>query len=230
MSPPASFHVTPGPGPQLGRGSSRCLGPRAGLSARQAADERPSVVRVVNGVEGATEGQQVTVVDPAVFELAAQAAEHTGPVLPSGRNRRGDLDAPFHDPDGGQAGGGRPGLLPGSLPARPRAPLRESPRGLDGDRTCAPPACSCGQPPRRRRGAILRRRGCAGVIGGSCARERPRAARRRLTLACPLVASAHAADGPDDCAARCHPDASRRIDGGRCMSCVPCDLYRCLWR
>lgn len=77
-------------------------GLRPGLSARQAADEGPSVVRAVYGVERGTEGEQVPVVDPAVLELPGQVGEQTGPVLPSGRNRRGDLDTPLDDPDGGQ--------------------------------------------------------------------------------------------------------------------------------
>jgi hypothetical protein len=77
-------------------------GPRPGLSARQAADERPSVVRAVKGVERDTEGEQVPVVDPAVLELTGQVGEQTGPVLPSGRNRRGDLNTPLDDPDSGQ--------------------------------------------------------------------------------------------------------------------------------
>ncbi|MCU1668492.1 MAG: hypothetical protein JWP40_1419 [Blastococcus sp.] len=221
MSPAGFFPRHPsahGPGPPLAWDRA---GTRSGSSACQAADEWPSVVHVVNGIECLSEGERVTVVDPAVLELTDQVAEHTVPVLPSGRDRRGDLDAPLDDPDGGQALGGRPGLLPRSLPARPRAPLREPPGGLDGDRTCAPAARSCGRPPRRRPGALLRRWGCAGFGGGGCARPRSRATRRPLALACPPVASAHAADGPDACAAPCHPDPSRRIDGGRCMRCSP---------
>ena len=56
--------------------------------------------------------------------------------------------------------------------------------------------------------------------GGPSARRRSRATRRRLRPVCALAAFAHAADGPDGCSAPCHPDPSRRIDGGRCMRCV----------
>jgi hypothetical protein len=59
-------------------------------------------VRAVYGVERDTEGEQVPVADPAVLELTSQVREQTGPVLPSGRNRCGDLDTPLDDPDGGQ--------------------------------------------------------------------------------------------------------------------------------
>jgi hypothetical protein len=193
MSSQSSFDVTPGrhrPALRVERVGAAVGG--RGLSARQTADERTSVVRVVYCVEGAGQGEQVTVVDPAVLELMGQVGEHAWPVLPSGSDRRGDLNTPLDDPDGRQPGRGRAGLLPGSLPARRRAPLREPPRSLDGDRTCAPSARSHGQPPRRLHGALLRRWGYTGFIGGCCARQWSRAAPRRLALACPLVASAHA--------------------------------------
>ena len=72
---------------------------------------------LVDGVERDREGEQVAVVDAAVLELPGEVAEQAGPVLAFGRDRRGDLHASLDDPDRGQAGRGRPGLLPGSLPA-----------------------------------------------------------------------------------------------------------------
>src|SRR4051794_11374102 len=112
--------------------------------------------RLVDGVERDREGEQVTVVDPAVLELPGEVTEKTGPVLPFGRDRRGDLHAPLDDPHGGQAGGGRPGLLPGSLPAGWRAPLRKSTRRLDRDCAAAPAAHRGGQPPGLHRRTDLR--------------------------------------------------------------------------
>src|SRR3954451_16102997 len=102
MSPPWPFHVTPvaqRAGSAATCGSSRSRGPRAGLPARQATDERPSAIRVVNGVECVSEGEQVAVVDPAVLDLAGQVAENAGPVLSPRRDRRGDLHSPLDDSD-----------------------------------------------------------------------------------------------------------------------------------
>src|SRR3954447_15465415 len=76
--------------------------------------------RLMDGVERDRKGQQVTVVDSAVLELPSEVTEQAGPVLTLGRDRRGDLHASLDHPDRGQAGRGRPGLLPSSLPAGQR--------------------------------------------------------------------------------------------------------------
>src|SRR3954454_6399298 len=100
---------------------------------------RPSATEhLVDDIEGAGQGEQVAVVDPAVLDLPGEVTEQAGPVLALGRDRRGDLHAPLDDLDSGPARRGRPGLLPWSLPTGRRTPFRESSRRLQGDRSAAP--------------------------------------------------------------------------------------------
>lgn len=84
------------------------------------------------------QGRQVAVVVGASFHLARQSADVLSPVPPSWRLRLLDdvhdlvvLDGAIDDLDGGQSGLRRAPLLPGSLPAARRAPLRGSASGLD---------------------------------------------------------------------------------------------------
>src|SRR4051812_29395455 len=87
-----------------------------------------------DAVERDREGEQIAAVDAAVVELACEVAEQPRPVLAPGSHRHRYLDSSLNDLNSGPAGGGRPGLLPGPLPAGRRTPLRKSTRRLDGDR------------------------------------------------------------------------------------------------
>lgn len=91
--------------------------------------------------------RQVTVVVRASFHLTRQSADVLSPVPPGRRLRVLDdvhdivvLDGAIDDLDGSQAGLRRAPLLPGSLPAARRAPLRGSASGLDPESPAAPAA------------------------------------------------------------------------------------------
>src|SRR3954468_2592156 len=120
--------------------------------------------RLVDGIEPNREGQQVAVVNPAVVELAYELAEQSRPVLAPCGGRLCGFHPPFDDPDRRQAGGRRPGLLPGSLPAGRRAPFRASSRRLHGDGAAAPAARRLGRPPDLH-GGLCRPRTCIRFSG-----------------------------------------------------------------
>ena len=123
-------------------------------------------------LECGRQARQVPVVDDAAVKLTAQFSEEADPVVVLGcrykRCRcRGD-DDPLDDLDGGSARGRRAGLLPCSVPASRRAPLRDWATRPKGDRPAAPPACrrrgpSCSSRRRVRDrcvGSLLLRLGC----------------------------------------------------------------------
>jgi hypothetical protein len=91
------------------------------------------------------ESGQVPVVDAAVGELCGELVEQPRPV-PAGRlQRAAELDLPFDNLHRGPVGGGGAGLLPGSVAAGGRAPLRDRTSAAWGYRSGAPSAC-CRRP------------------------------------------------------------------------------------
>jgi hypothetical protein len=89
-------------------------------------------------VECAGDAWEVPAVDETTVKLAAQLAEETDPLIvpgsPRGRLRCWVDDDPLDDLHGGAARGGRAVLLPRTVPAGRRAPLRDRASGPEGDR------------------------------------------------------------------------------------------------
>src|SRR3954469_16905156 len=128
-----------------------------GLSVSRSGDLQLSAV---TGGERFGEVGEVAVVDAAVVELAAEGVKQPGSIPAPRRGRGAALHGAVDCAYGRQAGGGRPGLFPRSLPTRRRTPLWKSPRGLDNDRASAPAACPGGQPPRLHGRLIWRSQTC----------------------------------------------------------------------
>jgi hypothetical protein len=144
----------------------------AGAQGCPAADVHPAGHRDVDCCQGNGQLVEIAVIDAAGVELGDQLAENSGP-LAAGRwkgNRR--LDPSFDELHRREPRRGCACLLPGSLPARRRAPLGKSPRRLDVDRPTAPPAHRCRAPSRLHDGLDRTSRICARVTGRR--RVRPR--------------------------------------------------------
>jgi hypothetical protein len=93
------------------------------------------------------ESGQVAVVDAAVGELCGELVEQPRPVPAGWLQRDAELDLPFDNLHRGPVGGGGAGLLPGSVAAGGRAPLRDRTSAAWSDRSGAPSArCRRGAP------------------------------------------------------------------------------------
>jgi hypothetical protein len=82
---------------------------------------------------------EVAVVDATVVQLGGELTEQPGPRATGRRGRDPDLDAAFDDLHRGETRDGGPALLPGSVPAGGRTPLRNRSPTSRRDRPAAPP-------------------------------------------------------------------------------------------
>ncbi|RZU30542.1 hypothetical protein BKA19_0160 [Blastococcus saxobsidens] len=107
---------------------------------RCAAPARPPPVRPQHRVQCPAEGGHVPVVDAAVIQLTGELAEQPRPV-PAGRlEGYTNLDPPLDHLHCRPTGVRGAALLPGSMPAGGRAPLRDGAAAARGDRSAAPSA------------------------------------------------------------------------------------------
>src|SRR4051794_13518678 len=97
--------------------------------------------------QGGPDLRQIAVVDPPVVQLTDKLAEQPGPVPASRCDRCRNLHLSLDDLDGRVSRGRGSRLLPRTVTAGGRTPLRDRTAAAQRDRTTAPAARCCGGTP-----------------------------------------------------------------------------------